>query len=29
MKFEKSKELYKKAVELIHGGVNSRVRAFK
>lgn len=29
MKFEKSKELYKKAVELIPGGVNSPVRAFK
>lgn len=29
MKFEKSKELYKKAVKLIPGGVNSPVRAFK
>ena len=29
MKFERSKELYKKAVELIPGGVNSPVRAFK
>ena len=29
MKIEKSKELYKKAVELIPGGVNSPVRAFK
>lgn len=29
MKLEKSKELYKKAVELIPGGVNSPVRAFK
>lgn len=29
MKFENSKKLYKKAVELIPGGVNSPVRAFK
>ena len=29
MKFENSKNLYKKAVELIPGGVNSPVRAFK
>lgn len=29
MKFENSKKLYKKAVEIIPGGVNSPVRAFK
>ena len=29
MKFENSKKLYKKALELIPGGVNSPVRAFK
>lgn len=29
MKFEKSKNLFKKAVEMIPGGVNSPVRAFK